>query len=303
MKKILILCLCVWVAPLAAAQKFPVRPVAKPSVNPSLIGIRHVTSLRAAGLNDIAAGLELRYTQAVVQQAHVTAPTLASQTSRTWLEQKQRDFKAWQLKRQRRKRDEKQRQEETVRLEHETLLATLPGLNTQHTFQVTHFTDLATDQTPPAKLPLVAEEGVLYRGMALPCDGEALKNILQNGLRIEDLGSHATTKLLAISGGMRGNVSAARPAINLTSFPEQALYWATQRAKNEKKLLVIVGVNGIQQSGEIVLYSDKIPAAQITHVLVPLMIHETAVWCKVELTEDHNFAVTPYDIPSTLNRE
>ena len=213
---------------------------------------------------------------------------------RSWLEQKKRDYKAAQLKKQRRKQDAldlKLQQELQAR---EALRATLPKLAPEQTFETSDFTQLLAQEMPADPIPLIEEPGILYRGMALSADGAAVKNILENGLRLEDLGEHATTKLLAMSGGMRGTVSAVRPVTNLTSFPKDAVFWANQRKTDDKELLVIVAVKGQTQSGKVVLYSDDIPAEQISHVITLLMIAGKPTWCEVALTQDGNFLVIPY---------
>ena len=217
--------------------------------------------------------------------------------SRPWLEQTARNVKAWNLKRQRRVRDERNRLDAEARQAREALEATLPRLNPAHTFQISSFEPLLAEDLPTETLPLLETPGVLYRGMAFTGDGEAVENILTNGLLIKDLGSHATTKLLALSGGMRSTVSAVRPVTNLSSLPSEALYWGTQRTGSDKKLLVIVSVDGQEQAGKTVLMSQDIPASQIAQVIAPLRIDGVTVWCDIQLTSDQTFLVTPYDLP------
>lgn len=291
------------------AQKLPARQVARAVTLPTPIGARQLTTLRSGGMHDIADAVELSYLQASIRQQQAAAPMSTSAAikkanSRPWLEQKQRNFKAWKLKHQRRQRDEQNRRDEKARQERAALEATLPRLNPEHAFETSSFAPFVIDELPagslPAQaLPLLETPGVLYRGMALPADGNALENILTNGLLIKDLGSHATTKLLAISGGMRGTVSAVRPVTNLTSIPSEALHWGNQRVASEsgKKLLVIVGVNGQHESGKVLLMSEDIPAGQLTDVIAPLQINGTPVWCNISLTPDQTFLVIPYDLP------
>ncbi len=215
---------------------------------------------------------------------------------RTWLEQQKRNWKAYRLHQTRRTRDLEAQIQVQERAAREAILAKLPKANPTHQFITYDFAPLIPKQIPAEELPLVAEPGVLLRGMALPTDGEAVKNILQNGLRLEDLGSHATTKLLAISGGMRGAVSSVRPVTNLTSFPPDALYWATQRIEPGKELPVITVVKNQPQSGKVVLVAEDIPAQNITYVFVPVNYDGKSVWGKVEIAPDGGFLVTPYDI-------
>ena len=286
------------------AQKLPARQVARAVALPTPIGARQLTTLRSGGMHDIAGAVELSYLQASIRQQQAapqlsTAAVAKKANSRPWLEQQQRNFKAWKLKRQRRQRDEQNRRDEKARQEREALEATFPRLNPAHAFETSSFEPYLAEDLPADNLPLLETPGVLYRGMALAADGNSLENILTNGLLIKDLGSHATTKLLAMSGGMRSTVSAVRPVTNLTSIPSEALYWGNQRTKSEsgKKLLAIVGVDGQQESGKVVLMSEDIPATQLTDVIVPLQVNGNPVWCNVSFTQDQTFLVIPYDLP------
>lgn len=216
----------------------------------------------------------------------------ANRTHRNWLTRQVRDYKAWQLKRQRRARDAQHLKLRAQQQALEAQRAALPPLLPERAFQTDDFTPFITQELPSAPLPLLEEPGVLYRGLSLPADGTAVKNILTHGLLLKDLGSHATTKLLAVSGGTRGTVSAVKPITNLTSLPQDAVYWATQHKGHA--LWVVVSVEGISQSGKIVMYSADIPASQITQVLIPLQLNAVPTWCKISLTQDGRFWVTPY---------
>lgn len=249
------------------------------------------TLSRYNGIHGAVMGVDYYLQRNTVPQIHNAA------TQRSWLEQQKRNWKARQLHNQRRKRDEQYAQLEQQLQQLEALEKTLPQLTPAHTFETDEFSHLLVAQLPDEPLPLLERPGVLYRGMALPADGEAVKNILQNGLRLEDLGSHATTKLLAMSGGIRGLVS-TRPVTNLTSLPQDALYWGTQRTEPGKELLVIAVVKNQTQSGKVVLYSDDIPAENIDYLIVPLHLGSKPLWYKVELTEDSPygpFRLTPYE--------
>lgn len=224
------------------------------------------------------------------------AATAAVRAQRPWWEQVQRNFTAWKLKHQRRQRDLLLQKAEQARLAREQLEATLPKLVPQDAFETADFAALLTDQIPPQELPLLMQPDVLYRGLAVSGDGEALKNILQNGLLLKDAGTEANTRHIAMSGGSRGALSALakRPITNLTSFPVNAAEWATKRLTEEKQLLVVVGVGGQTRSGKIVTIDQDIPAAQITHVVVPLQTAQGAVWCEISLTQDGQFLAIPY---------
>ena len=276
---------------------------------PTPIVGRQLSAMRLAGMDGLASAVELQCTQAMLKHQVAVAPipvtaevspSAANRISqRSWPEQQWRNFKARRLKQQRRKRDlqNEQATKELQRLE--ALKAGLPQLNPAHAFETNEFSHLLATYLPQEPLPLLERPGVLYRGMALSTDGKAVKNILENGLRLKDLGSHATTKMLAMSGGMRGTVAEVRPVTNLTSIPSEALYWATQRIEENKKLLVIAVVNGQQGTGEVVLASEDIPAEQIAYLLVPLHLADGPHWYRVELAENSPygpFRLTPYDL-------
>ena len=229
-------------------------------------------------------------------QPAISQPATAQ---RSWLEQQKRNWKAHQLHKQRRARDLEQQIQAQEQAAREAILATLPQANPGHQFITHDFATLLADQIPQEQLPLVAGPGMLYRGLALPADGQAVTNILQNGLRVADVGTEANTRNLAYSGGQPGAVRALAktPVTNLTSFPMNAAEWATKRITPAKPLLAVVAVNGQTEVGKVVLAAQDIPAGQITHFFVPLQVNGTPVWCNVQLGTDGAFVITPYDIP------
>ncbi len=233
------------------------------------------------------------------QEAAATAATATPAAhNRSWLVQTYRDTKAWYLKHQRQGRDARLREEARQEAELVAQEAALPQPNPVHTFFATDLTAyIPTLEAAVPDVPFVARPGVLYRGMALTADGQSLINILQNGLRTADVGPHALTRGLAMSGGSRGAVmmSARTPVINLTSFPEQAAYWADLRVTSEGKAIpVIVRVVGQTQSGEVVTTAVDIPASDISHVVALLNYNGQATWCHITLTPEATLAITPY---------
>lgn len=233
------------------------------------------------------------------QTPPLSGAATSAATSRSWLTQTVRDFKAWNLRRQRRVRDAQNdaMQEQLARMA--ALEATLPQLNPARILEVESFEALYSVILPEGPFPLLERPGVLYRGLALDPQGNAVRNILTNGLRVEDLGVHASTKLLAMSGGMRGTVSTVtqHPATNLTSFPEDAIFWATQRVAAGKELFVIVCVRGDYGSGKVVLYTADIPAEHIEALLVPLRVNGNINWYKVELAENGLLRAIAFENP------
>ncbi|MBR2082931.1 MAG: hypothetical protein IJ876_08035 [Elusimicrobiaceae bacterium] len=294
MKKITLL-LSVLLCSLSAWAQTPTRvtrQVVKVLVEQSAVSKGTIS--RYAGAHGALMGIDYQ-----LQHNMPKTRVLETTVQRSWLEQQQRNFKAAQLKRQRRMRDTQLQQEAQELAAREAILATLPKANPEHAFVRNDFTDLLPDQMPPSDLPLVAEPGTLFRGLALATDGQAVANILQNGLLLADTGTEANTRNLAFAGGTRGAVQAIsnHPVTNLTSFPVNAANWAVKRLTPEKPLVAVVAVNGQTQAGKIVLASEDIPASQITHFIVPLNVEASTVWCNVELQPDGDFLITPYDIP------
>ena len=231
---------------------------------------------------------------------HVVSSTVQNtpepQVVRSWWKQQKRDLKAWQLKRVHQKQvlQNLKLRQENQRLEQ--LRASLPQLQPEKAFEVTEFSDLLAEKLPAQPLPLLAEPGVLYRGMALSADGASVHNILQNGLLVADAGVEANTLNIALAGGQRGALRslAAHPVTNLTSFPQDAADWGSKRLTSDKELLVIVGVNGQERSGSIVTTDQDIPASNITHLIAPLEVSGQPLWCEISLNADGTFLVIPY---------
>lgn len=282
MKKIYLFLLASMVAITVQAQT-PAKTVRQGVKAATSAAPRTTPGAFTTGRAQLPHGLDRQITQTVANAPHV---------HRSWMIQQARNYKAWQLKRQRRLRDAQALKLAQQAQELQARRAALPPLRPEQAFETDDFTPFVTQELPATPLPLLEEPGVLYRGLSLPADGTAVKNILTHGLLLKDLGSHATTKLLAVSGGTRGTVSAVKPITNLTSLPQDAVYWATQHKGHD--LWVVVSVEGISQSGKIVMYSADIPASQITQVLIPLQLNAVPTWCKISLTQDGRFWVTPY---------
>ncbi len=252
--------------------------------------VRAGTLSRYNGVRGAVMGVDYHLQPAISQPATAR---------RSWLEQQKRNWKAHQLHKQRRTRDLEQQLQAQELAARQAILAKLPKANLAHQFITQDFTPFLPEQIPAEELPLVAEPGVLYRGLGLPANGAAVRNILQNGLRVADVGTEANTRNLAYSGGQPGAVRALAntPVTNLTSFPMNAAEWATKRITPDKPLLAVVAVNGQTEVGKVVLAAQDIPAGQITHFFVPLQVNGAPVWCNVQLGTDGAFVITPYDIP------
>lgn len=240
-------------------------------------------------------GVDYHLTSAVAGASASSA--VSSQVTRSWLTQQQRNLKAWKLKNERIERDIQAKQKNLLMEEITRQKAALPKLQPENAFETATFSQLITSTRPTQQVPLVVEPGVLYRGLALNSDGAAIKNILENGLQIADVGTEANTRNLAMSGGIPGVVRATRPHTNLTSFPNDAVNWAKLRAGNmEDKLIIIVKVEKqTREAGKVVAVYEDIPPQQISQIIAPLNVNGEATWCQISLGQDGTFVITPYE--------
>ena len=135
----------------------------------------------------------------------------------------------------------------------------------------------------------------MYRGLGLAADGASLRNILENGLLIKDVGRNSNDRRLAYAsaGGMAALKAVARERVtNLTDSPDSALHYAWRHAGNG--LVVMVSVKESVERGAIVTVAHDIPAEQIHEVIALLEVNGKPAWCKIEPAED-GFKITPYN--------
>lgn len=142
--------------------------------------------------------------------------------------------------------------------------------------------------------PFRGSTNLIFRGLALPSDGQAIANILQNGLRLSDVGPEANTLLRSYAGAAgAGAVRVVNaPITNLTKDPQTAADWAFRRQKDDY-LTVVVAVRS-NRKGDIITVSEDIPAADIHSVNALLNLHGTLKWCNVQLNAAGRFIITPY---------
>ena len=142
--------------------------------------------------------------------------------------------------------------------------------------------------------PFPYSTALIFRGMALSSNGADIANILQNGLRLSDVGNEANTLLRAYAGSAgNGAVRTVNaPVTNLTANPQSAAAWAHRRLK-DNFLAVVVAVKSQRRDDIIMVYRD-IPAADIHSVNVLLNLNGTLKWCKVQLNALGGFTITPY---------
>ena len=131
-------------------------------------------------------------------------------------------------------------------------------------------------------------------------DGKALRNILENGLLIKDVGLNSNDLMIIYAAAaspraMMGLVQ--QPVTNLTNDPRTALQYA-QLHNQSGNMMVVVKVSGIDGYDDIVRVEDDIPANQIEEMLVCVSWNGTPVWARVTATPD-GFELTPYALAGT----
>ena len=169
-----------------------------------------------------------------------------------------------------------------------------PKPNKTQSFAVPDFTDLAYESGELPASPFAPHPYYVYHGLGLSTDGNAVRNILENGLLVKDVGPDHNTLRLSYASHMGGGALqtiASQPVINLTNSPTVALHYA--KRYQAKGMLVLVVVKEKQNHKKIIATPDDIPASDIQAVAAVLSIHGRPTWCQIELTED-GFLVTPY---------
>ena len=150
---------------------------------------------------------------------------------------------------------------------------------------------------PSPRQPFAVRPQLIFRGLALAPENTApaIRNILENGLRLKDVGHHATnhTSSLAAGVNVKAATLAAKPVTNLTADPFAAADWAKRRAY-ENSTLVVVVVNSSAR-GEIIQFSWDIPAEEINSVIALLNVNGQKTWCKVEVAGE-GFKITPFEV-------
>lgn len=220
---------------------------------------------------------------------------------RSWLEQQKRNWKAAQLKKQRHQQQFQALKAELDQQELELAKAALPPLVEAQKFQVNDFNDFVpvARQQPKPAVPYAAELGTIaYRGLALASDGNSVRNILKNGLRLQDAGEENSTLRLAYAS--HGGYDAMRfflenPVTNLTYGPNSASSWGARRLSNDLPILTLVKVRGSFDGSSLEVATEDIPASQIEELAVRLNLNGNLTWCKVTLEEDDTFILTPYE--------
>ena len=217
----------------------------------------------------------------------VYIPQPNSVRTRSWLEQQKRNFKAWQLKRQHIKQLALQAQ-----------VAALPKLQPALTFRVTDLKDLLVTDIPISdipSLPMMEHPDYLYRGLGLNTNQD-IRNILTNGLRLQDVGSYSNGLLLTLAASPHDAAAiSSSKYTNLTRDPKIALHYALRNSRGiENRVAVIVTVSGEERHGPIIQVQHDIPAAHVSTLLALLNVDGIPTWCRIQLQEGE-FVVTPYE--------
>lgn len=140
--------------------------------------------------------------------------------------------------------------------------------------------------------PFRNQRRLIYRGLALDLNEKTLRNILENGLRVKDVGPYSNTLLYSLSGPYSRTRAVRTPIINLTDNAATAAHWAHMR-QTPGQICVVVAVKSVQK-GDHIIYNQDIPAESIYALTALLMVDGKAKWCKVEWNEE-GFLITPYE--------
>lgn len=176
-----------------------------------------------------------------------------------------------------------------------------PILQPQKAFFVTDFTALPYTQGAIPTLPFGYHADYMYRGMGLPLDGAAVRNILENGLLIKDVGPNNNDRRMAYaSAGGLGALKAVSKerVINLTDSPATALYYAQRYL--HKGMITLVSVKESHERSDIITFTKDIPANQIQELVALLEIDGNPTWCKVEAVPE-GFKIIPYEVRKTTS--
>lgn len=156
-------------------------------------------------------------------------------------------------------------------------------------------------EVPP--YPFTNPKRVFYRGISV--DEEGLRNILYNGLRAQDSGTHHSDfaiftyqnkTLLDMANQMIGE----NKNICLISDPQRAQAYALRRAETDGKTPVVIQVKNtipviINPVGAGVLATGNISASQILRVSALIPVNGTLMWGDIHITPAGDFAFKPYE--------
>ncbi len=171
-----------------------------------------------------------------------------------------------------------------------------PLLAQEHSFTAADLTELAVSREEALQAPAFPfqnQRQLIYRGMALDTDGKAIRNILENGLRTQDVGKEANTLILSIAGPHSWDPAIRKPLINLTDSSADAVMWAGKRLTQGQ--IMVVSVVKSNRTGSIITASENIPTSEIYAQTALLKINGKPIWCKLEL-DGENLRIIPYAV-------
>ena len=172
--------------------------------------------------------------------------------------------------------------------------------------------DLEGYDGPLPAYPLPVSKINVYHGMHLTAAG--LKNILKNGLCLEDNPNNATkaanssSKIQYISSfgtaPIPDYIVASADLVGIiytTVSPEEAFYYAIGKTGEESEVPVILKLNKKYRDPQLkvrkvhYLVKEDIPAEDIESALVLIKDPQgNPIWCKAELSEDDELLLYPY---------
>ncbi len=299
MKRITIILMFLFLANFGSyAQKNIARAVTKKVPVKSAVSqgtLSHYGGITGAGMG---VNYQLARTSAQALSAASKTPQNLTSHSRSWLAQQRRDFKAYQIKKARIQEEKIRKQ---AQQKFELAKQALPSLLTEKSFTATDLRAFVSqhNQQPKPTVPFLAQSGeIAYRGLALSADGNSIRNIITNGLRLQDAGEENSTLRLAYAS--HGGFYAMRhllenPVTNITYGPHSAASWGARRLSPDLPILTIVKIKGSFDGDSMEVVTQDIPASQIEEVAVRLNLDGNLTWCKVQLNADNSFTLIPYE--------
>ncbi len=280
------------------AQKNLTRAVTKKV--PVKSAVSQGTLSHYGGITGAGMGIDFHLTRVGAQALSAASqiPTRIPPHNRSWITQQKRNIKAYQIKKDRRQQEmlHKQALEKFERAKQE-----LPPLLTEESFSAPDLSAFIPqhNQQPKPTVPFVSQPGeVAYRGLALSADGDSIRNIMTNGLRLQDAGEENSTLRLAYAS--HGGYYAMRhvlehPVTNITYGPNSAASWGAKRLGSSLPILTLIKIKGSFIGDSMETVTEDIPATQIEEVAVRLNLDGNLTWCKVQLNPDNSFTLIPYE--------
>ena len=136
------------------------------------------------------------------------------------------------------------------------------AVETQKGFIVDDFSAIGYNSGDLPQTPFFPHPHYMYRGLGLALDGVAVRNILENGLQVKDVGPDHNTRRLAYASHMgRGALQAIarQPVINLSNSPTVAIYYAKRYQAKGMLVLVVVKAMGMASSISLIFCTASTP--------------------------------------------